>query len=168
MPKVEVNPPTPNLIIGIACLFSFLAEGILSQMFLEDVYLFEWTSRHGYWFIWVGIVFSTAKRKPVLSVSIAAGNLLALILGYLFARIDQFIKATQITPDMSPADIAYLLRPMDWRYWINLVLLFTIIGAALQHKYTVDGYPAWMRKLNARMKRRIEKIWNAITRLFPG
>ena len=71
-------------------------------------------------------------------------------------------------PDMSSADIAYLLRPMDWRYWINLVLLFTIMGAALQHKYTVDGYPAWMQKLNARMKRRIGKIWNAITRLFPG
>ena len=41
MAKVEVNPPTPNLIIGITCLFSFLVEAILSQKFLGNFYLFD-------------------------------------------------------------------------------------------------------------------------------
>lgn len=167
MAKVEVNPPTPNLIIGITCLFSFLVEAILSQKFLGNFYLFDWTSKNGYWFVWVGIIFSTAKRKPVLSMAIACGNLVGLILGHFLGDFDLWVRLTLYGPNPpnGPSPLSYRY---EWKFWLNLVLLFTIMGAALQHKYTVDGYPTWMQRINARMKRRIGKIWDVVTRLFPG
>lgn len=160
MSDFKVDPPTPNLIIGIGAMASFVVTAIISQTLLKDYYLFDITSGCGYWFIWSGIFFSTAKRKPVVSAAIALGNIMALILGHFLGELELMIRLYR-NPD------AILAMRYDWSIWLNLWLLFIIMGAALQHKYTVDGYPAWMQRLEARMKRRIEKIWNVVSRIFP-
>ena len=163
MSDFKVDPPTPNLIIGLTSLASFVVTAIISQTLLKDYYLFDITSGSGYWFIWSGIFFSTAKRKPVVSAAIALGNIAALILGHFLGELDQMIRLYR-----DPSNMAYILSMRyDWSIWLRFWLLFIIMGAALQHKYTVDGYPAWMQRLEARMKRRIEKIWNVVSRIFP-
>lgn len=160
MSDFKVDPPTPNLIIGIGAMASFVVTAIISQTLLKDYYLFDITSGCGYWFIWGGIFFSTAKRKPVVSAAIALGNIIALILGHFLGELDLMIS--QYT---DPSALYY--NRSDWTIWLRSWLLFIIMGAALQHKYTVDGYPAWMQRIEARMKRRIEKIWNVVSRIFP-
>lgn len=160
MSDFKVDPPTPNLIIGIGAMASFIVTAIISQTLLKDYYLFEWTSRNGYWFIWGGIFFSTAKRKPVVSAAIGLGNIIALILGHFLGELDLMISRYT-----NPNALYY--NRNDWSIWLRFCLLFIIMGAALQHKYTVDGYPAWMQRIEARMKRRIEKIWNVVSRIFP-
>ena len=160
MSDFKVDPPTPNLIIGIGAMASFVVTAIISQTLLKDFYLFEWTSRNGYWFIWGGIFFSTAKRKPVVSAAIGLGNIISLILGHFLGELDLMINRYT-----NPNALYY--NRNDWSIWLRFCLLFIIMGAALQHKYTADGYPAWMQRLEARMKRRIEKIWNVVSRIFP-
>ncbi len=160
MSDFKVDPPTPNLIIGIGAMASFVVTAIISQTLLKDYYLFDITSGSGYWFIWSGIFFSTAKRKPVVSAAIGLGNIIALILGHFLGELDLMISRYT-----NPNALYY--NRNDWSIWLRFCLLFIIMGAALQHKYTVDGYPAWMQRLEARMKRRIEKIWNVVSRIFP-
>ena len=170
MSKNDFRPSTSNFIAGLASLALVLISWLISQTLLTD---FNASFRNAYGLVWVGVWFgiigASAARKPVLSVSISAGNLLALVLGNLVGKIDFLIRQTRADPNLPEWQQYNLLHSRHDRFfWFLFVLLFTAIGAALQHKYTVDGYPAWMQKLNVRMKRRIEKIWNAITRLFPG
>lgn len=160
MSDFKIDPPTPNLIIGLVSLASFVVTAIISQTLLKDYYLFDITSGCGYWFIWGSIFFSTAKHKPVVSAAIALGNIAALILGHFLGELELMIRLYR-NPD------AILSMRYNWSIWLRSWLLFIIMGAALQHKYTVDGYPAWMQRLEARMKQRIEKIWNVVSRIFP-
>ena len=168
MSKNDFHPPTSNFIAGLASLALVLISWLISQTLLTD---FNASFRNAYGLVWVGVWFgvigASAARKPVLSVFLSAGNLIAIILGSLLGDFEMWFCLALYDPNSSsgPSPLVY---SYGQKYWLCLVLLFTAIGAALQHKYTVDGYPAWMQKLNARMKRRIGKIWDVVTRLFPG
>ena len=168
MSKNSFHPPTSNFIVGLACLIFIIFEVVLSEIFFQEFSLLERNMRGMIWMgVWFGVIGASAARKPVLSVFLSAGNLIAIILGSLLGDFEMWFCLALYDPNSSsgPSPLVY---SYGQKYWLCLVLLFTAIGAALQHKYTVDGYPAWMRKLNARMKRRIGKIWDALTRLFPG
>lgn len=60
---------------------SFLILYIVSTRFLGNIYLFDWTSRNHYLYIWIIPVLMDFLDHHIRSISISTGNFIGIIVG---------------------------------------------------------------------------------------
>lgn len=102
-----------------------------SKTFLDDLYLFQWTAKHHYLYIWIFSAILIYYRKPIISFAITFGNLFGILLGQFLGGYIQSRNILKITMDMSLEQRYLLYHHPGVEYWIATVVIFTIVGTLL-------------------------------------
>ncbi|MBD5384164.1 MAG: hypothetical protein HDR72_04090 [Ruminococcaceae bacterium] len=111
-------------LIAAAAVFGVLY--LISQTVLNEVYLFEWTARNLYCYVWVAVAVLIVLDKLKAAYAVTTGNLLGVIIGQY---LGDFIKAQRvnlITPETTP-DMAHEL---SMHYGAGIWAITVIVCAA--------------------------------------
>lgn len=129
--KKSFMTKTIHLVINA---FVFLAIYLLSKTTFQFIYLFEWTARRYYFFIWIIVIIFIIRGYFKSAYIVTLTNVFALFFGHFFGQYIRNIRMKQIVPGIDP-EIAYQLSRNDgWWIWIVLVLLSIIIGYYIGRK----------------------------------
>lgn len=146
---------------GGFCLLSFAGMAYLSERYFKGLYLFDWTRNQNYWHIWVLLFFFTGAKKPIMSISLALGNIAGVFLGHFLGGIDYAIRQGQIDPNLSYGEQYQLYLRNDWLIWIAIVLTFLIVGGLIQHGTIKPKCPKWLKRGLIRLKEGWLKFYNS-------
>lgn len=100
----------------------------VSKVFLDDFYLFQWTARHYYLYVWILSTILIYYGKPVISYAITLGNILGILLGQFLGGYVRARNILKITMDMPPEQKQLLYHHPGVEYWIAAMAVFTIAG----------------------------------------
>lgn len=79
--SVPGMPWKDRAILAVGTMFSFTLLYVISTAFLSHVYLFEWTARNGYCFLWVPVLVLSLLGRRDAAVLLSAGNWLGVVVG---------------------------------------------------------------------------------------
>lgn len=119
-------------IAAIAAAAVFGGLYLLSMTLLNRVYLFEWTARNLYCYVWAAVAVLIVLDKLTVAYAVTLGNLAGVIIGQLLGDFIVSERAKLITHDTS-AEMAYLLSSHDGTMiWGIVLVFFTAAGFAAQ------------------------------------
>lgn len=132
MTNILTQNPRSRVTAMTAAVVVFGGLYALSRTLLYDVYLFEWTSRGLYLYIWIPALILAALNKNAVSYAITLGNLAGVVIGQILGDFIILQNAKLITPDTTP-DREYLLTSHQGAFiWVITVFVFTAAGIVLQ------------------------------------
>lgn len=132
MTNIITQNPRSRVTAMTAAVIIFGGLYALSRTLLYDVYLFEWTSRELFLYIWIPALILAVLNKTAVSYAITLGNLAGVVIGQLLGDFIKLQNAKLITPDTTP-DREYLLTTHQGvPIWVITVLMFTAAGIVLQ------------------------------------
>lgn len=110
----------------------FLSIHLISKMYLQDVYIFEWTSRYDFIFPWLIALIWVIFNKYTVALSMAVGHIVGLFLGlYLDERRIADVLLHYDISELTGAKYE-LLQSKAAYTWFYTILIFMIIGIILQ------------------------------------
>lgn len=102
---------------------SFLILYIVSTRFLGNIYLFDWTSRNHYLYIWIIPVLMDFLDYHIRSISISTGNFIGIIVGQTIGDFIVEANKSKISPDMLPGKIEQLRsHPGVWIWLLTIAV----------------------------------------------
>ena len=119
-----------NILIWIIALVPFPLLYIISAYVLNDIYLFEWTSRHWYCGLWLIVIIACFFRSR-FAIVLSYANVAAIILGQVFGDMLRSYNISRISADMTADYKAYLHTHYGVQIWLGLVLLTIIVCATI-------------------------------------
>ena len=125
----------------------FLSIHLISKMYLQDVYIFEWTSRYDFIFPWLIALIWVIFNKYTVALSMAVGHIVGLFLGLYLD--DRRIAGVLLHYDISELTGAKyeLLQPKAAYTWFYTILIFMIIGIILQKYVFKTNEPSIIKTL---------------------
>lgn len=132
MTNILTQNPRSRVTAMTAAVVVFGGLYALARTLLQDVYLFEWTSRNLYLYIWIPALILAVLNKTAVSYAITLGNLAGVVIGQLLGDFIISQNAKLITPETTPDREYYLTTHQGAFIWIITVLAFTAVGIALQ------------------------------------
>lgn len=115
--RYVVKQRLKNIVI-ISAIFLFLY--LFSMNVFHELYVFEWTARNRYLYLWVIILSLEAFGQNLLSFVLTAGNVVGVIFGQIFGDYEDFSRSGVVI-------------------WIKVILISLIVGLAL------NGFQKWRR-----------------------
>lgn len=106
----------------------FAALYLLSKTVLSKLYLFQWTARHHYLYIWVFSMILLYCKKDIVSFSITFGNLFGILIGQFLGDYIKYKNILKITAEMSLEQKYSLYHHPGVEYWIITIIIFTMVG----------------------------------------
>lgn len=104
----------------------FIILFILTKVFFQEVYLFEWLARHWYCGLWiVAVIIAIFNFK--FSLFISCSNILAAVLGQILGDIIRNYNIAMITPDMADEVQAQLHLHYGFHIWLISILMLVMI-----------------------------------------
>lgn len=116
----------------IVQLLIFLMTFILSKTCFDGVYVFRWTSRAHYAYLWLIVPLLTLWNKKYVAYSITIANTLGIFIGQYLGDYRVAVNEAKITPNMSVGQIYVLRSHIGVFIWIYGVLLSVFLGIVLQ------------------------------------
>lgn len=125
----------------------FLSTYLISILFLQDVYLFNWTARNNYLYFWLIALIWVVFDKYVVAVSIAVGHIVGLFLGIILDKIR--LDAVYLQYSMAELTESHnnLLYLKGAYYWFFTVMIFMIVGILLQKFVFKSNEPSTIKTL---------------------
>ncbi|MBD5115277.1 MAG: hypothetical protein HDT46_08795 [Ruminococcaceae bacterium] len=117
-----------SIVIQLA---AFAVLFAVSKLFLDHVYLFNWTARQYYLYVWVIACLFSFFGKNTIGASITAGAVLGVPVAQLIGAYIRAVNMSKITEDTDPQREALLSNEPSWFIWIIIVLAAFIIGIAI-------------------------------------
>lgn len=118
----------------------FAALYLLSETVLSKLYLFQWTARHHYLYIWIFSIILLYCKKYIVSFSITFGNLFGIVIGQFFGDYIRYKNVLKITAEMPSEQRYSLYHHPGVEYWIITIIIFTMIGILVnKRRYAMDG-----------------------------
>lgn len=111
-----------NLLLISAALYGGLY--LLSRTCLREMYLFEWTARNNYLYLWVGSLLLLLCGRELLSLSLTVGNIAGILVGQIVGDWLRARNIAKVTPEMDPAMKAQLYHHPGFELWLATVLVF--------------------------------------------
>lgn len=106
----------------------FLAIYALSRTSFQQLYLFEWTSRNYYLFVWIFVIIFIVKGYYKSGYLVSLTNVFAIFFGQYLGDFIRNNRMKEIAPGIDP-ELAYKLSRHDgWWIWLVLIILSVIIG----------------------------------------
>ena len=119
-------------VAAIAAAAVFGGLYLISMTVLNGVYLFEWTARNLYCYVWVAVAVLIVLDKLYAAYTVTLGNLAGVVIGQLLGDFIASERAKLITPDTS-AEMSYILSSHDGATrWAVVLVFFTAAGIAAQ------------------------------------
>lgn len=117
-------------LIASAAVFGILY--LLSMTLLNKVYLFEWTARNLYCYVWAIAAVLIVFDKLIVSYSVTFGNLIGILIGQFLGDFIRSQRMKQITPETT-SDVEYLLSYHHGAFiWAITILVCLAAGIAAQ------------------------------------
>ena len=132
MTNIITQNPRSKVTAMTAAVIIFGGLYALSRTLLQNVYLFEWTSRNLYLYIWIPALILAVLNKTAVSYAITLGNLAGVVIGQLLGDFIISQNAKLITPETTPDMEYYLTYHQGAFIWIITVLAFTVLGIVLK------------------------------------
>ena len=108
--------------------YAYNVEGTQLLRFLADVYLFEWTGRRFYLYIWVSLPFFIFVLKDFVAAwIITIGNLAGVVIGQLWGDYLIYINSFKITPEMDAEMVYHLQYHYGAFIWLFIILACFIL-----------------------------------------
>ena len=125
----------------------FLSIHLISKMYLQDVYIFEWTSRYDFIFPWLIALIWVIFNKYTVALSMAVGHIVGLFLGlYLDERRIADVLLHYDISELTGAKYE-LLQSKAAYTWFYTILIFMIIGIILQKYVFKTNEPSIIKTL---------------------
>lgn len=118
---------------GVAAV-GFGALGLVSRLWLQEFYLFEWTARHSYLFLWAGALVLGSLGYGILSYSITAGNAAGVVIGQFLGDLLAARGERKVLPDMKPDMVERLTSHRGVLIWLVTVAAFFVGGMVIYRK----------------------------------
>ena len=110
----------------------------LSNTILADVYWFDWTMHNKYLFIWVGVIVLVIAKKNIMSIFIAYGNVLGIVLGQYLGDPIQASNIKLISDIMTAEEVAKAYHHPAFEIWFTTIFICVItsiiVNAILERK----------------------------------
>lgn len=117
-------------LIASAAVFGVLY--LLSMTLLNEVYLFEWTARNLYCYIWAIAAVLIVFDKLIASYAVTIGNLIGVLVGQLLGDLIISQRMKTISSETT-SDMEYLLSYHYGAFiWAITILVFIAIGITVQ------------------------------------
>jgi len=116
----------------ISQLAFFGALYFVSMTIFKDIYLFEWTARNRYLYIWVLIAILTIFGKKYTALSLTVGNLIGIIAGQLSGDYIKNENIKKITETMEAHEVYRLHTHYGFYIWVLTLVIFLVIGVVVQ------------------------------------
>ena len=88
------------------------------------VYLFEWTSRNHYLFLWLFAVLFVIFHKPLIGYAISIGNVFGIAVGQFLGDYIIKINSTKLTINSTPEEYYRFTYHYGVFIWILIVPFF--------------------------------------------
>lgn len=128
-----------QLLIAILQFLSFAVLYIISMTVLKEIYLFEWTARHLYIFLWVFVLILTFNRKYLISIAIAIGNIVGIIAGQFLGDYIRDERIRSISNNMTNEEIYKLQHHPGVEIWVATIFIFVILATLFKFLYKRFG-----------------------------
>lgn len=112
----------------------FIILYIISTVFLSNLYLFEWTARYFYLYLWLIVIILTCYKKYYIAASLVIGNIIGIFIGQFIGDYLLYMNIQKITHDMSNEKRASLRIHHGITIWIITILICFIIGLIMRKK----------------------------------
>ena len=124
-------------------LLPFAALAVLTELFLEDVYLYSWMYDNRYCYLWLAAALFALFDKRALAYIFSYGDLFAIILGsFISDRLHDY-TVSLITEDMSNQMKVYLHLHRGFRTWLYIMLVILAVYGAYRFYHSrvwMDDY----------------------------
>lgn len=117
-----------SLIVTIIMFFGFY---FVSEIYLQKLYLFEWTSRHLYLGIWMIAIALILFNKILISFSITIGNFAGVVLGQYMGEWLRQQNISKIVPAMDPQTVYQLQHHPGVEIWLLTIGVFSLLSLLL-------------------------------------
>lgn len=87
------------------------------------VYLFEWTSRNHYLFLWLFAVLFVIFHKPLIGYAISIGNVFGIAVGQFLGDYIIKINSTKLTINSTPEEYYRFTYHYGVFIWILIVII---------------------------------------------
>lgn len=104
---------------------------LLGQTWLKNIYLFEWTARHNYLFLWAAALVLALLGKAILSYSITLGSLVGVLFGQLFGDFLVAQKVAKLSPGASDSAVYQAHYHHGVWIWLCVIFLFFAVGVLI-------------------------------------
>lgn len=107
-----------------------------SKTVFAKLYLFQWTARHHYLYVWIFSIILLYYKKHIVSFSITFGNLCGILIGQFLGDYIQHKNILKITTAMSSEQKYSLYHHPGVEYWIITIIIFTMFGILVNKNKT--------------------------------
>lgn len=109
-------------------LSAFAALSVISKLWLKDLYLFEWTARNTYCYVWAAACLFSFFGKNIIGISVTAGAVLGVFIAQPIGEYIRTVNISKVTADTDPQREALLYSNPAWLIWIIIILSALVIG----------------------------------------
>lgn len=115
----------------------FILTFVISRKYFADVYVFEWTSRRYYLYIWLGVLILTYLDKKYISYAITLSNVIGLFIGQYLGDYIQSINMAKITNNTDAENVYRLSMHYGVFIWIFCIMLAVLTVIMVSYYYDV-------------------------------
>jgi hypothetical protein len=130
--KVE-NNLVKQILIGGILILPFIVLYVISQGFLKDYYLFDWTASHGYIFIWLLVFLFVFLKKYLMAAAISLGNIIGIIIGQFLGDFIRSENVKTVTESMTGEEKYRLQHHYGFEIWLICIFIVIIFVLFLQY-----------------------------------
>ncbi len=130
-----------RLILVLVCFVPFAVLYVITEMFLQDVYLFEWIVDNNFLYLWVLTSFFAVFGKKIIVISV---SYLSILVIPIISFIDEYyiaLRKSQITADMTGEELYYIYYHSGAYVWIISVIVLIILSCIISFvfkKYKIN------------------------------
>jgi hypothetical protein len=116
-----------KILYSIIQLVPLILLYLLSNSFFKDMYLFEWTARNSYCYIWIIIILLTFANKIIYAISLGIANILGIVAGQFVGDWINIQNIQKITPYMGEEEKYHLQSHPGFNIWFYTILSIMIL-----------------------------------------
>ena len=109
-------------------ILSFGGLYLISQIYLQGYYLFNWTAANSYAYIWIIALALICFNKICISISLTIGNITGILLGQFWGDFIRNQNMVKITADMEGWQVHKLTHHPGVEIWLLTICVFVLIG----------------------------------------
>lgn len=118
---MTINRSAKKGLTILGLMIPFISLFLISKLFLSDIYLFEWTARHHYLFLWVAVILLVLIDRVHLATALTIGNVVGVLVGQFLGDLIRNQSLSQITPEMSGEEVYRLSHHPGFEIWLATI-----------------------------------------------
>ncbi|MDO5718994.1 MAG: hypothetical protein Q4P34_08415 [Tissierellia bacterium] len=115
-------------------LLPFVVLYLLSKTVFDNIYLFNWTARNFYLFLWILAIAFAILGKMIYAKAISFGNIVGILIGQFFGDFLRNKNMAKITESMTEEQKYHLRSHKGVAIWLAIILISLILAYIITRK----------------------------------